>query len=36
MATGVNGMAVVSAICGQDDPYFASLALAKSLARYER
>ena len=34
MATGVNGMAVVSAICGQDDPYFASLALAKSLARY--
>jgi len=36
MATGVNGMAVVSAICGQDDPYFASCALAKSLARYER
>ena len=36
MATGVNGMAVVSAICGQDDPYFASLALATSLARYER
>ena len=36
MATGVNGMAVVSAICGQDDPLFASRALAKSLARYER
>ena len=36
MATGVNGMAVVSAICGQDDPYFASLALATSLSRYER
>jgi len=36
LATGVNGMAVVSAICGQDDPHFASLALAQSLARYER
>ena len=36
LATGVNGMAVVSAICGQDDPYAASLALAQSLASYER
>ena len=36
LATGVNGMAVVSAICGQDDPYSSSLALAKSLACYER
>ncbi len=36
LATGVHGMAVVSAICGQDDPYAASLALAQSLASYER
>jgi len=36
LATGVHGMAVVSAICGQDDPYSASLALAQSLASYER
>ena len=36
LATGVNGMAVVSAICGHDDPYFASRLLAGSLARYER
>ena len=36
LATGVNGMAVVSAICGQDDPHSASCALAKSLACYER
>ena len=36
MATGVNGMAVVSAICGQDDPYFASRALSNALARCER
>ena len=36
LATGVNGMAVVSAICGHDDPYFASRLLAKSLACYER
>ena len=36
LATGSNGMAVVSAICGQDDPYAASVALAKSLASYER
>lgn len=36
LATGVHGMAVVSAICGQDDPYSSSLALAQSLASYER
>ena len=36
LATGVNGIAVVSAICGQDDPYAASLALSQSLASYER
>ena len=36
LATGVHGIAVVSAICGQDDPYAASLALAQSLASYER
>ena len=36
LASGVHGMAVVSAICGQDDPYAASLALAQSLASYER
>ena len=36
LATGAHGMAVVSAICGQDDPYAASLALAQSLASYER
>ena len=36
LASGVQGMAVVSAICGQDDPYAASLALAQSLASYER
>ena len=34
LATGVNGMAVVSAICGQDDPHFSSLALSQSLARH--
>ena len=36
LATGANGMAVVSAICGQNDPYTASFALAQSLASYER
>ena len=36
LATGSSGMAVVSAICGQDDPYAASVALAQSLASYER
>ena len=36
LATGVNGMAVVSAICGQDAPYAASVALAQSLASHER
>ena len=36
LATGAVGMAVVSAICGQDDPYAASLALAQSLSSYER
>jgi len=36
LATGASGMAVVSAICGQDDPYAASLALAQSLTSYER
>ena len=36
LATGANGMAVVSAICGQDDPHAASIALAESLASYER
>ena len=36
LATGSKGMAVVSAICGQDDPYAASVALAQSLASYER
>ena len=32
LAAGANGMAVVSAICGQDDPYAASIAFTKSLA----
>ena len=36
LASGANGMAVVSAICGQNDPYAASMTLAKSLASYER
>ncbi len=36
LATGVDGMAVVSAICGQDDPEAASLALAQALHSYER
>ena len=36
LAAGANGMAVVSAICGQNDPYAASMALATSLASYER
>ena len=36
LAAGADGMAVVSAICGQNDPYAASIALAKSLASYER
>ena len=31
MATGVNGMAVVSAICGQDDPYAAAVGLRVAL-----
>ena len=31
MATGVNGMAVVSAICGQDDPYAATVGLREAL-----
>ncbi len=36
LAAGADGMAVVSAICGQNDPYAASMALANSLASYER
>ena len=35
LAAGADGMAVVSAICGQNDPYAASLAFANSLASYE-
>ena len=31
MATGVNGMAVVSAICGQDNPYSAAVSLRAAL-----
>ena len=31
MAAGVNGMAVVSAICGQDNPYDAAAGLRRSL-----
>ena len=36
LAAGANGMAVFSAICGQNDPYAASVAFAKSLAKCER
>ena len=36
MATGVNGMAVVSAICGHEDPETSSFELRKSLDGYVR
>jgi thiamine-phosphate pyrophosphorylase len=36
LAAGANGIAVVSAICGQNDPHAASIAFAKSLAGFER
>tara|TARA_B100000989_G_scaffold284029_1_gene250455 strand:- start:1413 stop:2060 length:648 start_codon:yes stop_codon:yes gene_type:complete len=36
LAAGANGMGVVSAICGQNDPFAASIGLAKSLASYEK
>ena len=36
LAAGADGLAVVSAICGQNDPYAASIAFAKSIASFER
>ena len=36
LAAGANGMAVVSAICGQNDPFAASIAFANALASCER
>ena len=36
LAAGANGMAVVSAICGQNDPHAASIAFAESLASFKR
>ena len=36
LAAGADGIAVVSAICGQNDPYAASIAFAKSIASFER
>jgi len=32
LATGVDGVAVVSAICGQTDPFTATVALARTIA----
>ena len=36
LAAGANGIAVVSAICGQNDPFAASIAFAKLLAKCKR